>query len=393
MRGSVLAYSGSMGNAVRITNNNIYGNTAGISTDTISAGGHPGYPADSVAGGPQLHLLQQPGPVRAPTRRSTRWSGILPSGVGIFWAGHNNGAVCTTTGSGTTGATVRSCYRSPTSWSRPRATSTPADRARRTRARSRCCPRPAATASTTTTSAACREDFRPFQALYGFGNNVGPTRGVAKNGVDFWWDEGGVGTVTGNCWFDNDGSDGTARERDRLRGRRRRTTRCRRTAPTARRGRPREAGLPAVVLPRTRGRPAARAVRLVHAAAAAGLGPPPRRSRRHSPRAPASSSRRARAKQLAGPGRRGQRASRTRSRRSRPVKLALGEGGRLALLAALLLASCGGDDGFRARRRPSPWATALVGSVAPLRPVHGLDRWARAPSGWRRSTTSASRST
>jgi hypothetical protein len=48
MHGSVLAYSGSMGNAVRITHSHIYGNTAGISTDTISAGGHPGFPADSV---------------------------------------------------------------------------------------------------------------------------------------------------------------------------------------------------------------------------------------------------------------------------------------------------------------------------------------------------------
>ena len=49
MRGSVLAYSGSMGNSRPASrNNNIYGNTAGISTDTISAGGHPGYPADSV---------------------------------------------------------------------------------------------------------------------------------------------------------------------------------------------------------------------------------------------------------------------------------------------------------------------------------------------------------
>ena len=64
MRGSVLAYSGSMGNAVRLTQNNIYGNTAGISTDTISAGGHPGYPADGVRGGSQLHLLEQPGPLR-----------------------------------------------------------------------------------------------------------------------------------------------------------------------------------------------------------------------------------------------------------------------------------------------------------------------------------------
>ena len=33
---------------------------------------------------------------------------------------------------------------------------------------------------------------------------------MAPNGLDFWWDEGGVGKVTGNCWFSNKGSDGTA---------------------------------------------------------------------------------------------------------------------------------------------------------------------------------------
>ena len=36
-----------MGNAVRITSNHIYGNTTGISSDTLSAAGHPGFPADS----------------------------------------------------------------------------------------------------------------------------------------------------------------------------------------------------------------------------------------------------------------------------------------------------------------------------------------------------------
>ena len=36
-----------MGNAVRITNNHIYGNSTGISSDTLSAAGHPGFPADS----------------------------------------------------------------------------------------------------------------------------------------------------------------------------------------------------------------------------------------------------------------------------------------------------------------------------------------------------------
>ena len=47
MRSSALAYSGSQGNAVRITQSDIYANTAGIVSDSISAGGHPGYPPDS----------------------------------------------------------------------------------------------------------------------------------------------------------------------------------------------------------------------------------------------------------------------------------------------------------------------------------------------------------
>ena len=37
-----------MGNAVRITNNHIYGNTTGIASDTLSSAGHPGFPADSA---------------------------------------------------------------------------------------------------------------------------------------------------------------------------------------------------------------------------------------------------------------------------------------------------------------------------------------------------------
>ena len=47
MHGSALGYSGSMGNAVRITDNHIYGNMTGISSDTLSSAGHPGFPADS----------------------------------------------------------------------------------------------------------------------------------------------------------------------------------------------------------------------------------------------------------------------------------------------------------------------------------------------------------
>ena len=46
LHGSALGYSGSMGNAVRITDNHIYGNVTGIASDTLSSAGHPGFPAD-----------------------------------------------------------------------------------------------------------------------------------------------------------------------------------------------------------------------------------------------------------------------------------------------------------------------------------------------------------
>ena len=82
-----------MGNAVRITENEIYGNTAGISTDTISASGHPGFPADSVEidhnniYSNNLNLYGVENPQVPPI------VGVLPVGVGIFWAGHNDGNV------------------------------------------------------------------------------------------------------------------------------------------------------------------------------------------------------------------------------------------------------------------------------------------------------------
>ncbi len=52
-------------------------------------------------------------------------------------------------------------------------------------------------------------DFEPHSALTKFGNQTtlksDPKK--APNGVDFWWDE--ATPNTGNCWFDNTGSDGT----------------------------------------------------------------------------------------------------------------------------------------------------------------------------------------
>jgi hypothetical protein len=202
LRGSVLAYSGSMGNAVRITHNDIYGNTSGISTDTISASNHPGFPADSVQidhnriYSNNLDLFKPNAPV--PPR-----VGILPSGVGIFWAGHNNGRVHDNWiwDNWRDGAFLISI---PDALVTPEGNVDPGIS----------CKDPALTTSCGNRFFHNRmgrvpKGFRPFPALYGFGNNVGPTSGRAPNGTDFWWDEGGLGSVVNNCWYENVGPDGT----------------------------------------------------------------------------------------------------------------------------------------------------------------------------------------
>ena len=86
MRGSGLGYSGSMGNGVRITNNHIYGNSTGIATDTLSAAGHPGFPADSseidnnFIYSNNLNLYRKDTPVKPLI--------TVPVGTGIIYAGH-----------------------------------------------------------------------------------------------------------------------------------------------------------------------------------------------------------------------------------------------------------------------------------------------------------------
>jgi hypothetical protein len=201
MHGSVLAYSGSMGNAVRITRNHIYGNTAGISTDTISAAGHIGFPADSVhvdhnyIYSNNLELFKPNPPVEPLV-------GIVPSGVGIFWAGHNNGRVHDNW--------IWDNWRNAVFLlSIPDFLVTPEGAIN---------PGGSCTDPLLSTSCGNRffdnnlgrvpKGFRPFRAMRKFGNKVGATDGRAPNGVDFWWDEGGVGSVVGNCWHDNLGPNG-----------------------------------------------------------------------------------------------------------------------------------------------------------------------------------------
>ena len=179
--------------------NNIYGNTAGISTDTISAAGHPGFPADSVQVdhnwiySNNLELYKPNPPVDAARRD--------PAGRRRDLLGRPQQR-----------RGVRQLDLGQLAQRRVPALDPGLPRHARGQRQSR-----AARATSTTLSTSCGnrffdndlgrvpKGFKSFPELYGFGNNVGATRGKAPNGVDFWWDEGGIGSVTGNCWFANIG--------------------------------------------------------------------------------------------------------------------------------------------------------------------------------------------
>jgi hypothetical protein len=206
MRGSDLGFSGSMGNATRITHNDIYGNVSGIVLDTLSAAGHPGFPADSShidhnrIYSNNLDLFRPHPPVEPVTP--------APMGVGIVYAGMNdarvhdnwifdnwrNGAMLfavpdsLTNGGGAEGRINDgvSC--------------------------------PGAPENGISTSCGNRffdnhmgqvpPGFRFPNAIDQYGANAhGRLPGSLPNGNDFWWDD--FFTNTGNCWFGNTGFDGT----------------------------------------------------------------------------------------------------------------------------------------------------------------------------------------
>ena len=209
LHGSALGYSGSMGNAVRITNNHIYGNSTGISSDTLSAAGHPGFPADSseidhnYIYGNNLDLYRDDAPVDPLVG--------VPIGTGILYAGMNDARVhdnwifdnwrdgamlfavpdVATNGGGAEGDIFPgvSC--------------------------------PGAPANGLSTSCGNQffrnrvgrapKGFRYPDAIDLFGNVYAhdDARPAKPNGNDFWWSEF-FGQNVGNCWYGNTGWDGTA---------------------------------------------------------------------------------------------------------------------------------------------------------------------------------------
>jgi hypothetical protein len=209
MRGSDLGFSGSMGNATRITQSHIYGNVSGIVLDTLSAAGHPGFPADSseidhnLIYSNNLDLFRPNPPVDAVTP--------APMGVGIVYAGMNDARVHDNW--------IFDNWRNGTMlFSVPDALTNGGGAEGDVNPGVAC---PGAPDNGISTSCGnmffnnrmgqVPPGFKFPTAINQYGGDLnahGPLGARLPNGNDFWWDE--FLNNTGNCWFGNTGPDGTA---------------------------------------------------------------------------------------------------------------------------------------------------------------------------------------
>ena len=210
MHGSALGYSGSMGNAVRITHNHIYGNMTGISSDTVSAAGHPGFPADSSEIDNNLIYsnnlnLYVPDPPVDPLV-------AVPIGTGILYAGMNDARVYDNWifDNWRDGAMLFSVPDQAVNGGGAEGDIFPGIS----------CPfAPASGVSTSCGNQFFRNSvgrapngFRFPDEVGDFGNAHAPDNAKPQkpNGNDFWWGEFFADVTVGNCWFDNTGVDKTA---------------------------------------------------------------------------------------------------------------------------------------------------------------------------------------
>ena len=209
LHGSALGYSGSMGNAVRITGNHIYGNSTGISSDTLSAAGHPGFPADSseidhnYIYANNLDLYRPDTPVDPLVG--------VPIGTGILYPGMNDARVHDNYifDNWRDGAMLFAVPDAATNGGGAEGDIFPGVS----------CPgAPANGLSTSCGNQFFRNSvgrapngFRYPDAIDMFGNVHAHDDAKPKkpNGNDFWWSEF-FAQNTGNCWYGNTGYDGTA---------------------------------------------------------------------------------------------------------------------------------------------------------------------------------------
>ena len=208
-RNNALGYSGSMGNAVRITKSHIYGNTTGIASDTLSSAGHPGFPADSM----QIDHNWIYSNNFNTYRKDSLVDALVgvPIGTGIIYAGMNDARVHNNRifDNWRFGAMLFSVPDPLTSFGGPEGDVYPGVS----------CPG----APTNQISTSCGNHFfdnKMGQVPKGFKfpkvldtykvpHGATGADGLA-NGTDFWWDE--FSGNVGNCWYDNTGVRGTAAE-------------------------------------------------------------------------------------------------------------------------------------------------------------------------------------
>ena len=223
MHHSALGYSGTDGNAIWVHDNEFYDNTTGFSTDVFTAPGHPGFPQDSdLVENNNIHDnnfntflppcsgAQKPGPA-VPGQSAENPGGNcsdveptvpVPVGVGLWIAGGNaniirNNHFWNNWRRGTMLFAVPDIFvcndpDNQVAGCNPVSVPLPPD--------------PPATHEASATS--YRNQF------YGNKMGVAPDGSVQPNGEDFWWDQGGLivdpSYNSGNCWYGNTGTDGTA---------------------------------------------------------------------------------------------------------------------------------------------------------------------------------------
>jgi hypothetical protein len=205
MHHSALGYSGTDGNAVWVHDNEFYDNTTGFSTDVFTAPGHPGFPQDSdLVENNNLHSNnfntylppcpagQKPGP-NGPNQGCSDVTPTVPVpvGTGLWIAGGN--------------ANVIRNNRFWDNWRRGTMLFQVPDQF--------VCNDPDnQVAGCDPTATVPATSYR--NQFYGNKMGVAPDGSVQRNGLDFWWDQGGVSVDpslnTANCWYDNTGPDGTA---------------------------------------------------------------------------------------------------------------------------------------------------------------------------------------
>lgn len=219
LHANVMGYSGSMGNSTRVTKNRFYGNVNGLTSDTVSPQGHPGYPADGMQVDRNWFYSNN----LDVYREDPPFEPLIPEpiGTGMIYFGYNDATVTRnwffdnwrqgTMLQGVPDALIAEFRGDPEGNLDEQIH----------------CPAQDGAFQIATTSCDNRyfanhmgqvpPGFRVHPGLKKFGNLTGlldkPLPTQLPNGVDFWWDE--FPGNTGNCWYDNIGPDGT---RDSLTG-------------------------------------------------------------------------------------------------------------------------------------------------------------------------------